>query len=455
MSPSLLSGVARRAGSSRSSSGLSSSVVPRSYNVTHQKKNLARCFQSTQAAVVEEEEEVRHENESFLTGTSSLYAEQMYQLYLHDPDRLHDSWRRYFDNMQAGVPYQEDDFSQPTAALSPTTAAGSLSTATSSATAPSDSLGVAHLIRAYQTNGHLAAKLDPLDLHTPEAFPQRPSNLMDLSASDGYPPDLTLEYHGFTSADLDRKLHFRGTSSGGNKGYLEELANNPNKVTLRMILAELRKTYCGTLAVQYNHIGNPDRMNWIRERVETPRWLYYDKEKKQHIFERLCFADTFENFLAQKFNTTKRFGLDGGEAIVPALKDAIDRASELGAHSFVIGMPHRGRLNVLANVMRKPMPLIFSEFQGTHYDANVHFNEAHQVATTTTDGAEENQHWGISGDVKYHLGSSMDRTYPDGRKIHLSLVANPSHLECVNPVVRVVEIVCWLRTVSLRERYCL
>jgi 2-oxoglutarate dehydrogenase E1 component len=127
-------------------------------------------------------------------------------------------------------------------------------------------------------------------------------------------------------------------------------------------------------------------MNWIRERVEHPAWQRYDKEKKQHIFERLCFADTFETFLAQKFNTTKRFGLDGGEAIVPALKGAIDRASELGAHSFVIGMPHRGRLNILANVMRKPMPLIFSEFSGTNYNIEDHL--------------DSDDHWGMSGDVK-------------------------------------------------------
>jgi 2-oxoglutarate dehydrogenase E1 component len=163
-------------------------------------------------------------------------------------------------------------------------------------------------------------------------------------------------------------------------------------------------------------------MNWIRERVENPRWQYYDKAKRAHIFERLAFADTFENFLANKFNTTKRFGLDGGESVVPGLKAAIDRASELGAHSFVMGMPHRGRLNVLANVMRKPMPLIFAEFSGTHYDVNDY------------DRSKSND-WAISGDVKYHLGSSMDRTYPDGRSVHLSLVANPSHLECVNPVV--------------------
>ena len=396
---------------------------------------------STQAATVVMEEEsppvatatataavdtLRHENESFLTGTSSLYAEQMYELYLQNPDQLHDSWRRYFDNLQAGLPYQEDDFAQPTAAASTLKSApGIAATAAAAAAPPSDSLGVAHLIRAYQANGHLAAKLDPLDLHTREAFPYRPSNLMDLSATDGYPPELTLEYHGFTQADLDRRLHFRGTSSGGNKGYLEDLSNRPTKVTLRQILNELRKTYCGTLAVEYNHIGDQDRMNWIRERVENPRWTQYDKEKKQHIFERLCFADTFENFLAQKFNTTKRFGLDGGEAVVPALKDAIDRASELGAHSFVIGMPHRGRLNVLANVMRKPMPLIFSEFSGLNYKVEDHY----------FDEEDDHSKWSISGDVKYHLGSSMDRTYPDGRHIHLSLVANPSHLECVNPVV--------------------
>jgi 2-oxoglutarate dehydrogenase complex dehydrogenase (E1) component-like enzyme len=272
------------------------------------------------------------------------------------------------------------------------------------------------MIRAYQANGHEAANLDPLGMYTPTSFPRRPK-----AGPSGYPPELELENFGYTDADLDRKLNFKGRSSGGQRGYLEDLAKAPDKVTLRSILAELRRTYCGTLGVEYMHIGDQDRMNWIRERVENPRWLTYDKEKKAHIFERLCFADTFESFLAFKFNTTKRFGLDGGEAVVPGLKCAIDRATELGAHSFVIGMPHRGRLNVLANVMRKPMPLIFSEFSGTHYNLDEH--------------VKGNNRWGISGDVKYHLGSSMDRTYPDGRKVHLSLVANPSHLECVNPVV--------------------
>lgn len=376
----------------------------------------SRCFSSALPQQDEEDAEPQlHESESFLTGASSLYAEQMHEQYLDDPESIHPSWKKYFDTLEQGLPYDEADFNKPTAAAS------SVKRAISGDAAPSDSLGIAHLIRAYQVNGHLGAKLDPLGVHNKDCFPFRPSNLEDLSEYGGWPKELTPEYHGFTEADMDRKLNFKGRGAGGNKGYLEELASAPDKVTLRGIVEELRRTYCSTLAVEYMHIGDQDQQNWLRQRIENPRFLHYDQEKKQHIFERLCFADTFESFLAHKFNTTKRFGLDGGEAIIPALKDAIDRASELGAHSFVIGMPHRGRLNVLANVMRKPMPLIFSEFQGTHYDVEDH-----------TKGGED---WGMSGDVKYHLGSSMDRTYPDGRTIHLSLVANPSHLECVNPVV--------------------
>eukprot|EP00934_Nitzschia_sp_Nitz4_P003808 Nitzschia sp. Nitz4//scaffold24_size164493//89289//92779//NITZ4_002331-RA/size164493-snap-gene-0.9-mRNA-1//1//CDS//3329544123//3798//frame0 len=347
--------------------------------------------------------------ETFLSGSSSLYAEQMYDHYLEDPDSVHPSWKQYFDNLEVGVEFSASDYSSPTAIPGSKMAAGVDSV-------PSDSLAVSHIIRAYQDKGHMAANLDPLGLHNKESFPFRP-----VGGADGYPEELGIEFHGYSKDDLDRKLHFKGKSSGGNKGYLEELASAPGKVTLRAIIDQLRKTYCGTLAVEYMHIYDVNKANWLRQRIENPRWLHYDKEKKTHIYERLCFADTFENYLAHKFNTTKRFGLDGGEAVVPALKDAIDRASELGAHSFVIGMPHRGRLNVLANVMRKPMPLIFREFQGTHYDPDEY--------------TKGNDSYGISGDVKYHLGSSMSRTYPDGRRINLSLVANPSHLECVNPVV--------------------
>lgn len=255
-------------------------------------------------------------------------------------------------------------------------------------TLPSDSLGVAHLIRAYQVNGHRSANLDPLGLHTNESFPSRPGNARSKSdLDDGFAATLNVGFHGFDpNKDMDRELNFKGVHTGGNKGFLEDLTSMPGKVTLRKVVDRLRQTYCGTIGVEYMHIGSTEQCNWIRERVEHPSFLQCDREKKIHIYERLCFADTFENYMAHKFNTTKRFGLDGGEAIVPALKDAIDRASELGAHSFIIGMPHRGRLNVLANVMRKPMSTIFSEFQGTHYEMGYY--------------TKMKEDWGSSGDVK-------------------------------------------------------
>ena len=259
-------------------------------------------------------------------------------------------------------------------------------------TLPSDSLGVAHLIRAYQVNGHRSANLDPLGLHTNESFPFRPGNARSPNDEVNvggceYAETLTAGFHGFDpEKDLDREMNFKGVHTGGNKGFLEDLTNMPGKVTLRKVLDRLRETYCGTIGVEYMHIGSTQQCNWIRERVEHPNFLASDREKKMHIFERLCFADTFESFLAHKFNTSKRFGLDGGEAVVPALKDAIDRASELGAHSFIIGMPHRGRLNVLGNVMRKPMTTIFSEFQGTHYNEEDHIKDSRS--------------WGSAGDVK-------------------------------------------------------
>jgi 2-oxoglutarate dehydrogenase E1 component len=200
-----------------------------------------------------EADQQQHENESFLTGTSSVYAEQMYEWYERDPASVHESWRHYFDTLNQGQPYDAAAYSRPTAVVVSSPRSHQQQVATTAA--PSDSLGVAHLIRAYQVNGHTAAKLDPLDTYAPEAFPYRPvitvMDSMSSSPTDGYPPELTPEYHGFVPADLDRVMNFLGTSSGGNKGYLEDLAGSPNKVTLRMILQELRKTYCGTVGVEY------------------------------------------------------------------------------------------------------------------------------------------------------------------------------------------------------------
>jgi 2-oxoglutarate dehydrogenase E1 component len=234
--------------------------------------------------------------ETFLTGTTSVYAEQMYELYEQDPSLVHSSWKNYFDNLQKDIAYNPSDYSSPSAALSPLKPFKT----TDELSAPSDSLAISHLIRAYQVNGHLAADLDPLHIYSADTFPKRPCTYMDLSQTDGFPPELTIEHHGFTQADLDRRLHFKGNSSGGNKGYLEELAQSPDKVTLRKIVDGLRKTYCGTLGVEYMHIGDVTKMNWIRERVEHPRWTRYDKEKKMHIFERLVFADTVSGFESRR-----------------------------------------------------------------------------------------------------------------------------------------------------------
>jgi 2-oxoglutarate dehydrogenase E1 component len=286
------------------------------------------------------------------------------------------------------------------------TGSPSVSAANESAGVKSDSLSLSFLISAYQMRGHEMANLDPLGLN---GF-RDPRGV----------PELDYKFHGFTDADLDRKLNLQGNhSSGGHTGFLDLLVKRKDNLTLREVITNLKETYCGSIGVEYMHMGSREKCNWIRNQVENPKWNTFTKEKKIHIYERLAYADHLEKYLGNKFNTAKRFGLEGGEACIAGLKAMIDRGSELGAESFVFGMPHRGRLNVLANVMRKPMPQIFKEFQGTHYDLEDYMRND----------------WSASGDVKYHLGTSVDRTYPDGRKVHMALVANPSHLEAVNPVV--------------------
>ena len=184
--------------------------------------------------------------------------------------------------------------------------------------------------------------------------------------------------------------------------------------TIREMLAILKRTYCGSLGVEFMHISDPEEKAWIQERIEgVDKEISFTKEGKLAILDKLIESDGFEKFLAKKYTGTKRFGLDGGEAMVPALEQIIKRGGALGVKDIVIGMPHRGRLNVLANVMAKPYRAIFNEFHG---------------------GASHPEDVEGSGDVKYHLGASSDREF-DGNRVHLSLTANPSHLEAVDPVV--------------------
>jgi 2-oxoglutarate dehydrogenase E1 component len=342
--------------------------------------------------------------DSFLNGSNSIYVEQMYDAWVKDPKSVHVSWNAYFTNIQSGKGSSESFTGLPSLVGSVGVSSAAPVNTASSYPVASDSLGLSYLIRSYQVRGHEVANLDPLGINS--------------FRNANPPPELDYKYHGFKDEDLDRTLNLLGTSTGGNTGYLDILGKDRPNVTLRQVLTNLKKTYCSSLGVEYMHMLSQEKLNWVRDQVENPKYMNYSKEKKMHLYERLCFADTFEKFLANKFNTAKRFGLEGGESVIPGLKAMVDRGSELGIESFTFGMPHRGRLNVLANVMRKPMPQIFKEFQGTHYDLEEYLRHD----------------WSSAGDVKYHLGTSMDRSYPDGRRVHLSLVANPSHLEAVNPV---------------------
>eukprot|EP01098_Paradermamoeba_levis_P004044 TRINITY_DN1770_c0_g1_i4.p2 TRINITY_DN1770_c0_g1~~TRINITY_DN1770_c0_g1_i4.p2 ORF type:complete len:1018 (-),score=360.70 TRINITY_DN1770_c0_g1_i4:247-3300(-) len=255
-----------------------------------------------------------------------------------------------------------------------------------------DSLRVINFIRAYQVRGHMLADLDPLKLD-----------------SKPVPPETEITHYGWTEADLDKPIYI-GSLGSIKSGFIK----GGSTVTLRVLRDHLRRVYCGTIGLEYMHIQDRGRCNWIRERFENLDTSYsLNKEEKLRVLDRLLWADALEKFLARKYSSVKRFGLDGCESLVPGLKALIDEASRLGVDSIVMGMPHRGRINVLGNVLRKPLPVIFRDFNPSHRDVDD----------------------GFSGDVKYHLGTSYDRPTVHGKKIHISLLPNPSHLEAVDPVV--------------------
>ncbi len=248
-----------------------------------------------------------------------------------------------------------------------------------------DSVRAIMMIRAYRMRGHLHANLDPLGLAEPEE---------DYN-------ELSPEAYGFTEADYDRPI------------FIDHVLGL-EYATVRQMLDILTRTYCSTLGVEFMHISNPEEKAWIQERIEGPdKGIEFTANGKKAILHKLIEAEGFEQFIDVKYKGTKRFGLDGGESLIPALEQIIKRGGALGLKEVVFGMAHRGRLNVLTNVMAKPHRAVFHEFKGGSY------------APDDVEG---------SGDVKYHLGASSDREF-DGNKVHLSLTANPSHLEIVNPVV--------------------
>jgi 2-oxoglutarate dehydrogenase E1 component len=247
-----------------------------------------------------------------------------------------------------------------------------------------DSVHALMLIRAYRIRGQFHANLDPLGLEPPKDH-----------------AELDPASYGFTEADHDRPI------------FLDHVLGL-EFATIREIVAILRRTYCQTLGVEFMHISDPGQKGWMQERIEgKDKEISFTREGKRAILNKLVEAEGFEKFCDLKFTGTKRFGLDGGESMIPALEQIIKRGGALGVKEIVLGMAHRGRLNVLAQVMSKPLRAIFHEFKG---------------GSSTPNEVEG------SGDVKYHLGASSDREF-DGNKVHLSLTANPSHLEIVNPVV--------------------
>jgi 2-oxoglutarate dehydrogenase E1 component len=355
---------------------------------------------------------------SFLNAANAPYIEEMQAQYERNPGAVSDEWRLFFDSLNE-VPANGNDFSGPSwaapldvlsngddksrdivEALTGNYAAGErhirdrlaqrahlsgveMSPA-ASMRATQDSIRALMLIRAYRVIGHLAADLDPLGMTERKIH-----------------RELLPETYGFTEADLDRPI------------FIDRVLGLET-ASMRQILAILRRTYCRHIGVQFTHMTDPAQKGWIQERIEgAEKDISFTVQGRKAILNKLIEAETFEKFCDVKYTGTKRFGLDGGEAMIPALEQIIKRGGHLGVKEIVLGMAHRGRLNVLANVMSKPLRAIFNEFKGGSFKP---------------DDVEG------SGDVKYHLGASSDRTF-DGNNVHLSLTANPSHLEIVDPVV--------------------
>ncbi len=338
-----------------------------------------------------------HGNLTFLNAGNATYIAEMYERYLENPDAVDGHWQACFaglgDNGASTV-----CLPGPSWAPARTRVIGEFDEAAAASVAATpeqvsnedvrratlDSLRAIMLIRAYRIRGHLKARLDPLDLHKQEPH-----------------PELDPAHYGFGPDDWHRPI------------FIDNVLGL-EYATLVEIMEVLEKTYCGSIGVEFMHMQDPDQKLWIQKRIEQiHNQTDFTILGKKTILERLTAAECFEKFLAIKYVGTKRFGLDGSESVIPALEQILKRGSQLGLEEVVVGMAHRGRLNVLCNFMDKPFRAIISEFLG---------NPANPEDA------------GGTGDVKYHMGVSADREF-DGRMVHLTLNANPSHLEVVNPVV--------------------
>ncbi len=319
---------------------------------------------------------------STFEGTNGAFLVEQYAHWVANPGSVDPGYADIFAAMDPDARAVLDEAAG--IAWAPKTLPASAPVGASSRADTIASIRALMLIRSFRVRGHLEAHLDPLGLQTPKPH-----------------PELDPRSYGFTDADWDRGI------------FIDNVLGRES-ATLREIMTILRETYCGSIAVEFMHIQDPDQKSWIQRRVEGAPWRTgFDRTAKRKILKQLTEAEGFEMFCQKRYVTTKRFGLEGGEVTIPAVHAIIETVAAAGVKEIAIGMPHRGRLNTLVNVVKKPLTAVFSEFGGESFKPD------------DVQG---------SGDVKYHLGTSTDQEIA-GRMVHLSLQPNPSHLEAVNPVV--------------------
>ena len=334
-------------------------------------------------------------NDSFLNSSNAPYVAELYFKYKDNPDSVDNDWRIFFSNLNEDDYSILKDFGGPDWKQRPSNVIDDISFDKKIRSIPKidfnnfktstlDSIRALRLIRAFRINGHLIADLDPLKILQRE-----------------YPPELDYKSYGFTDSDLDREIFVDG-SLGLDRGKLKD------------IIRILKETYCASIGVEFLHIQQADQKQWVQERIEEVRnKTNFTTEGKKAIYKRIVESELFEQFLDKKFLGTKRYGIEGGESMIPGIEQIVKQACIAGIEDIIIGTAHRGRLTLLSSVLEMSYKNILSKFQGT-------LNDPNEVLG--------------SGDVKYHLGVSTDREF-ENKKIHLSLTSNPSHLEAVNPVV--------------------
>ena len=334
-------------------------------------------------------------NDNFLNSANAPYVAELFYKYSQDPNSVDSSWGIFFNSLNENDLSVFGDFGGPEWKKRPSNIIDGISFDKATRLVPNikvdsfrtstlDSIRTLRLIRAYHMNGHLTANLDPLNLSKKE-----------------YHPELDYKSYGLTDNDLDKEIFIDG-SFGLDSASLNE------------IIKILKETYSSSIGVEYLYIQSPDQKKWIRERIEEVRnKTIFTHEGKKAIYNRLVESELFEQYLDKKFLGTKRYGIEGGESMIPGIEQIVKQACLAKVENIFIGTAHRGRLTLLSTVLGMPYKSILSKFQGYQNDPNEVMG---------------------SGDVKYHLGVSSDREF-EGKKIHISLVPNPSHLEAVDPVV--------------------